>query len=605
MLKPFKDVAGLKPGHSVFDLSKSKLFNADFGNLYPVWIMDCVPGDVFKLSNEIVVRIQPLVAPILDEMKVFCHTFFIPYRILIEDFDKAISGGDKGTYGDGQECYFPKHDMTADDAKKGSLWDYFGFPLKYKEDGKVDEGNPFVLDDLDKPIEALWTAYNLIWEEYYRDENLCPVPDDKETFIDLKNRKLLKRAWKKDYFTTALPFRQRGTSPAFSVQGSIGLNFPQNSYITANRTENSISQISIGFDPVVTLSESYIPNNYGIKLEGSKFEGDSASAPANGWLFLRTQDSSDRGSLTVVNSQKNPATNGQSDNVYTKLLFGSGGVSGDSGEPSIKFVSKNITSNITANANDAVTFDVNDIRTAFQIQKFLERNARGGVRYVEFLRAHFGISPTDETLQRPEYVGGSMQYVTVSEVLQTSESSTTSALGTQGGHAISIARSKIGNYRCKEFGILMTLLSIMPRPNYSQGINRMWNKNTRYDWYFPEFQHLSEQGILNSEIYLEDSSTGKNREIFGFQGIYDHMRYAHNDIAGDIRDTLDYWNLGRKFSALPQLNQQFITVDSEQDGLKRIFAVQDEPSFIVHYAQNVTAIRPMSATGEPGLVDHF
>ena len=246
------------------------------------------------------------------------------------------------------------------------------------------------------------------------------------------------------------------------------------------------------------------------------------------------------------------------------------------------------------------TFDVNDLRTVFQLQKWAERNARAGVRYTEFLQAHYGVSPRDARLQRPEFIGATQSPLIVSEVLQTSSTDTTSPQGNLAGHGITADANRIGSYRVEEFGIIMTVMCIVPKPAYQQGINRQWMRRTRYDFYSPEFAHLSEQGIETSELYLTDDHD-VNSTLFGYQGRYNEMRYASDRIAGSLRDTLDYWHLGRKFDDVPLLNGSFITMTPS----KRIFAVQDEPGFIVSYGNNITAVRPLPVIAEPGLIDHF
>lgn len=235
----------------------------------------------------------------------------------------------------------------------------------------------------------------------------------------------------------------------------------------------------------------------------------------------------------------------------------------------------------------------------------LERNNRAGVRYTEFLGAHFGVSPSDARLQRPEYIGGIRTPIIVSEVLQTSESATT-AQGNMAGHGISVDQSFVGKYRVEEFGVIISLLSIMPRSMYQQGIDRQWLRQTRYDYYFPEFAHLSEQGIENMEIYTGTNNT-TNHTIWGYQGRYDEMRVKRSMVTSDFRNTFDYWHLGRKFSGLPPLNSDFTELNSQEltaDTLKRIFADTADNGFMVSVGNIVTAVRPMPAIPVPGLIDH-
>ena len=218
---------------------------------------------------------------------------------------------------------------------------------------------------------------------------------------------------------------------------------------------------------------------------------------------------------------------------------------------------KGLLENNTIDLSTATTFNVADLRLAFQIQKWMERNARAGARYTESLQAHFGVSPRDERLQRPEYIGGSKTPVIVSEVLQTSSTDATSPQGNMAGHGVSVASTFCGKYRATEHGLIMGIMSIMPRTMYQQGMDRQWLRRSRYDFYFPEFANLSEQAILNCELYAT-SNEATNKAIFGYQGRYDEMRTKRNMVCGQMRSTFDYWHLGRIFSTAPALNSTFL-----------------------------------------------
>ena len=220
-------------------------------------------------------------------------------------------------------------------------------------------------------------------------------------------------------------------------------------------------------------------------------------------------------------------------------------------------------------------------------------------RYTESLQAHFGVSPRDERLQRPEYIGGSKSPVIVSEVLQTSSSDATSPQGNMAGHGVSASSTFCGKYRATEHGLIMGILSIMPRTMYQQGMDRQWLRRSRYDFYFPEFANLSEQAILNCELYAT-TVEATNKAIFGYQGRYDEMRTKRNMVCGQMRSTFDYWHLGRIFSSQPALNESFIQCVPD----KRIFAAPSEPGFIVQFANLIKAWRPMPIQSDPGLIDH-
>ena len=484
----FKRVAGLHPGMSVFDLSYVKLFTCDMGKLIPVMCDEVVPGDIFKIGNQSVIRMQPLVAPVLHEINAYVHYFFVPYRLLWSGWEDFITGGSNGADASTLPLWWPALAQV-----EGSLWDYLGYPT-----GVVTTATS-------APIMFPLNAYNLIFNEYYRDENL-------QAESSLNSTSLKTRNWEKDYFTSSLPWQQRGVAPALPISGTGHATWPA----------------------------------YG---SGTPFDLQAVYGP---------------GFYQPYNSQ-------------TKSFLESNSI----------------------DLSTATTFNVADLRLAFQIQKWMERNARSGARYTESLQAHFGVSPRDERLQRPEYIGGSKSPVIVSEVLQTSSSDATSPQGNMSGHGVSASSTFCGKYRATEHGLIMGIMSIMPRTMYQQGVDRQWLRRSRYDFYFPEFANLSEQAILNCELYATtDDAT--NKAIFGYQGRYDEMRTKRNMVCGQMRSTFDYWHLGRIFSSQPALNESFIQCVPD----KRIFAAPSEPGFIVQFANLIKAWRPMPIQSDPGLIDH-
>jgi len=280
----FKMIGGVRPGKSVFDLSYEKKLTCDMGQLIPVMCDEVVPGDYWKIGNQAIIRFQPMVAPILHQVDMFVHYFFVPYRLLWDDWEEFITGGVNGDDTTAIPTWEPS------DTTEGSLWDYLGFPTGVDPDGAY-------------PIDFPRRAYNFVYNEYYRDENLI-------TEVVLTNETILRRAWEKDYFTSSLPWQQRGVSPALPIAGSTNAEW--------------------------VLSAS----------TGSSFN-----------LVGDTIDYNPRNSGTV-----------------------------------------NVLNNNTVDLSVASTFDIADLRIAFQIQKWMERNARAGVRYTEFLKAHFGVSPRDDRL---------------------------------------------------------------------------------------------------------------------------------------------------------------------------------------------------------------
>lgn len=510
----FSSVQDLRPRRSAFNLSHTKCFDCDMGQLIPVLVQECIPGDSFTIGNEAVVRFQPMVAPMLTPVNIETRYFFVPNRLVFDlSSDRTttgdqrkwidfITGGVEGTADIEMPVWF-----GAGFTGRYTLWDYFGLPV-----GNADVG-PLKVSKLP------FRAYNMIWNEFFRDENL-------QNFISLDTVSSVQRvAWKKDYFTSALPWQQRGVSPALPLSGN------------------------------ASISSLTLPSNSVKEVRGQAASYISASEDDRQPLY------------GYVLADKN-----------------------------------NVGVNAPIDVTNIATFDVSDLRLAFQIQKWMERNARCGVRYVEFLRAHFGIAPHDETLQRPEYIGGSKSPLIVSEVLQTSASSANSTpQGTFTGHGISADHTYIGRYVAREFGWIIGVMYIRPEASYSQGIPRGFTRESRYDFYFPEFANLSEQAISEKEIYgVPGTSPDVLNRIFGYQGRFDELRHAQSQFCGAMRDTLNYWHLGRTFSDAPNLNGDFITCNPS----KRIFAVQNIPEVIVNFANIIKAVRPIPKDSNPGLIDH-
>ncbi len=551
----FSSVLGNKVGRSVFDLSHVKRFTCDMGQLIPVYFDECVPGDTRKIGMQCVTRFQPLVAPILDSVDLTVHYFFVPTRLLMdkeEDWNTFLTGGKDGndhsvslplwqfkTF----KGSFESSDLNVPFSNghnfgKYSLWDYFGLP---SPSGNISLYNS--LRDSNHVLGFAQRCYNLVWNEFYKDLNLV---DD----VSLENSTLLYRAWKKDYFTSALPWQQRGIAPALPLSGTIPVSFD-------NPLKLHDFRLGRADDAVMPIIATAVANGY--QPIGYDAYGSSPT-----WEV------------------------GQE----------------------LKNVTASVSSGASVNLADGTTFDVATLRQCIQIQRWLELNARGGVRYTEFLRTHFGIAPKDEVLGRPQYIGGTKSNIVISEVLQTSrtEDSTQtqkgSPLGRLAGHGLGASSDYICTFTSKEFGYIIGIASWMPKPSYQQGVNRIFSRKTKFDFYFPEFAHLSEQAVTNGEIYATGSS--RDSEIFGYQGAYNEMRYMPSFNCADMRDTFSYWHLGRIFENAPNLNAGFLTTNSNFDGgiRKDIFASQNEPGLIVQFANLVKAIRPLPVYGTPGFVDH-
>lgn len=504
----YQRTPGNKPGRSVFDLSHEVKLSADFGQLIPILCEDVVPGDVFELGAEMIVRLNPLVAPILHEINCYVHSFYVPNRILMDEgeWHEFISKGPDGEDDVVLPLWEPSTKTDPADwrtsapvgSAKGSLWDYLGLPTNI-----IPHVNC-------QPQDFPRRAYNRIWNWYYRDQDLQAEVAD-------SNEAILRRAWEKDRFTVARPWQQRGTAPTLPVAGLV-------------------------------------------KWTSSQFINGIPANPAD----------------VVVESV----------NVDYRL-YANG--------PSVRNNMLNLFNN---NTIDATSVNISDLRVAIQLQRWMELNARAGVRPDEFLQAHFGVSPKDERLQEPEYIGGMKAPIIVSEVLQTSQTDT-SPQGNMAGHGIGVSQGYIGKYRVLEHGWIISLLSIMPRSMYQQGIAKRFLRRTPEEYFFPEYQHLSEDMIIQTEIYALDGTDNSTTE-FGYQGRYDEYRQRDSYVSCDMRDTFDYWHMSRKFSAPPTLNATFIECVPRLD----CFAVPTERPLIVSVGNLVKAIRPIAAVSDPGLMDH-
>lgn len=561
----FSNVSGLKPGKTAFNLSHTHIYDCNFGELVPVACLETLPGDVFRLNADVVGRLtSALKSPILSQMDIVLEAFYCPTRLLMGHdanfetppgevtWEEFISGGKDGAHIGNESYPLPRFSGGAYTFATSGIGDHLG----------VQTGVPIAAGD--EPLAFPWRAYRWIWNEFYRDENLmnelqvCNYlgngsSSDSTLIAPADYDKLLYRCWRKDYFTSALPFQQRGTSPALPISGVLP-----------------------------------------VSIQGSEFKLNSPD-------FYYT--------LSGGQTARRLAVQGSS-SVGTVSLGASNSVGGDIGVDFLKGPATGLTG--TVDLQDAATFDVNQIRTAFQVQKWLERNARGGVRYTEYLRSHFGVSPSDARLQRPQFIGSSRSPWLVNEVLQTSETNTSvTPQGNQAGQAINLSRNGLGKFKSYEYGYILILASVVPKALYQQGIPKYLSRKFNLDFYTPEFAHLSEQPVLNKEIYYKDG--GNNDGIFGFQPIWNEMRFIPSKVTGHMRTgasgySFDYWHFGRNFADTPLLNADFLLIGANEQArqeLMRVFAVQDENPFIINCGLSIKALRPMPYLSEPGLIDHF
>lgn len=543
----FSDAPAMYMRRTKFDRSHVYKTTFDAGRLIPVFVDEVLPGDTVRMSVNYFARLATPIKPIMDNIYLDWFFFFVPNRLVWEHWQNFCF--EQEDPDDSTDYVIPTITATgnSENGYVGSLWDYFGLPVN-------TSGNLSGISAL--PFRGVY----LIWNEWFRDENLQKsVKIQKGDTNEVLNsaRSSEQPSWvftsgtnivpglacpprgkRHDYFTSALPWTQKGPGVNISLTGNA---------------------------PVIGDG-----NRLGLAPDSAKSEVGYLNMSHNVGAILRNAGGSEWGTsqTAFVTSDKSK-------------------------------------SGLFADLSDVSAITISGLRTAFQMQKFYERLARGGSRYTEVLRSFFGVISPDARLQRPEFLGSFTKMVNVNPIAQTSATDSTSPQGNLSAYGVTAAKFHGFTKSFVEHGYVFGFVCARADLTYQQGINKMWLRSTVYDFYWPTFAHLSEQAIELREIYAQGSEA--DTTVFGYQERYAEYRYKPSQITGKFRSSvtagnLDVWHLSQFFGNAPTLNEEFI---KENPPIKRIVAVQDEPEFLLDIGFRYITVRPMPLFGTPGLVDHF
>lgn len=541
---------------STFDRSSSVKTSFNVGDIVPFFLEEVLPGDTFNVRTSKVVRMQTLLTPMMDNVYLDSYYFFVPNRLVWNHWKEFNGENTESAWIPTTEYSVPQITAPSAGWSVGTLADYFGLPTGVG--GLSVSALPF-------------RAYALVMNEWFRDQNLqdpLVVPVDDATVAGVNSGNFVTDVAKgglpyiaakyHDYFTSCLPSPQKGPDVTLSVASQGNL-------------------------PVVPLTD---------KVPASSVSTNMMLQVASGSSW----------NDTGTNAYPLYVQRGQGPSGYGVRAYGDGvSVSTDA--------EKMAPANLWAiNSGNAIVATINQLRMAFQIQKLYERDARGGTRYIEVLKSHFGVTSPDARLQRPEYLGGNRVPINVNQVIQ--QSGTGAGADTPQGTVVGMSQTTDSNHdfmkSFTEHGYIIGVMVARYDHTYQQGIERHWSRKTRFDYYWPVFANIGEQAVLNKEIFAQ--GTAKDNEVFGYQEAWSDYRYKPNRVTGEMRSayeqSLDVWHLADDYASLPSLSDSWIRED--KNTVDRVLAVKSSVSdqlFADIYVSN-RATRPMPMYSVPGLIDH-
>nr|QJB20913.1 MAG: major capsid protein [Microvirus sp.] len=519
---------------SQFKMRSRHLTTFDSGYLVPIFATEVLPGDSWNLRHTLYARTSTPIYPIMDNLWLDSFYYAVPLRLLWNNFKKMM--GEQANPSDSINYVTPVVRSASGGWPALSLGDYFGMAVA----GQMTATT--------KDLAAWWTrAYNFIWNQCFRDENLqdSVVVDLGDGPDNASNYVLLRRGKRFDYFTSALPWPQKG---------STGVTVP----LSGNAPVKGIGiWDGAGFEAAGSIGGGQTVR-----------QSDGSAATMTGWAV------------------KDPS------NVTGAAQSYLGVAQGTTGYP-----------NIYADLSSATGVLINQLRQSIMIQEFLEKDARGGTRYVEMLKMHFGVVSPDFRQQRPEYLGGGTKLININPVTQTSATGLTGGstpIGTQSGYGIVVDRNGF-NYSATEHMVILGLVEVRADLTYQQGVHRMFTRSTRYDYYDPSFAHLGNQAIRNDEIYCD--GTSNDSATFGYKEAWDEYRYFPSRVSGLFRSTtagtIDGWHLAQKFTSLPALNSAFIQDTPPLSRVLAVGAAANGQQFIGDFDFDITVARCMPMFSVP------